>query len=131
MIYVKNQSGAVIRHQGGEMPKLPPTQPPCGHDPTKPGSLVKIILNHIGYPSTANCACERKCRLMDAWGWAGCAMRHEKIVKWFVNAARTEGIEVDASTLTALLIGGLKDRAGAIFQKLGVGSSARGWGARG
>lgn len=74
-----------------------------------PGSLVKIVLDRIGYKAHGSCGCASFARWMNDIGWKGCWKHRRTIVKWFQIKAREAGIPLKDEEVLTLLIAGARD----------------------
>jgi hypothetical protein len=87
----------------------PAVQDPCAHG-LGPGSLVRTVLNRLGFHRTKNCGCKRMCRQMNEWGWLRCATTHRaEIVAWFCDKAKEVGVTVTSESVWGLIRAAIRE----------------------
>lgn len=100
-------------HRQPISPDAPPVMPVNPRPAAKPepapahgpGSILKLAIKSItGETPGSSCACNKRAKLMDSWGWWGCWKRRDEIAGWLAEEAKKRGhpIEDHAAALSLL-----------------------------
>ena len=77
---------------------------------TGPGALLKrAIQTMTGDTPGPGCACNRRCKKMNDWGWWGCWRNRDTIAGWLVEEAAKRGHTVTPSAAMTLLRAAVKE----------------------
>lgn len=69
----------------------------------RPGDLVSIIIDQLGFHPTSGCECNKMRQKMNEWGWFGCWFWRDELVEWFVKKANEAGVTVERESVAGLI----------------------------